>query len=474
MTRHQNNITILLHCHIFKNGGSTIDNILTKNFRERALFRENSNGQNFLLSNSILEFIDNSGQEKIASISSHSMGLPAPKHDLIHFIPLIIIREPLDRLGSMYSFYQRHNNHISHECLLAKRNTLKSFVETLFQCGLDSSFSNLQCQFLLANYFPPKHPSDKTWPTIIENLRSIHCVGLLEMFDESMVLWEEYLRKFIATIDLSYEKKNVSENRLSALNSRLEIIHEQLGDNLVTEFKKRNVYDYQLYEIIKDRLLGAINNNKTFTELLSNFRRKMYVDGKRVADSTSQEPTSLTRLEQDTPLQPISTVSLDAKQNLLDSQKPLKTNAVATSNDIISCGLFAPGSGEEIHIVHQGQRVEVTIAIKTKDTIDKPIVGITITDSNQQIVVAMNSLYSSEKIYPLKEHSEITYHFLFTMPPLNSGSYTVTPAFASGTQEEHTILAEINDAILFFVPRMIKQRMPGFLHINDYRVTTDN
>lgn len=473
MKLHPNNKTILLHCHIFKNGGSTIDSALTKNFGERALVFENSSGQQFLRTNSIIEFIKNSGQREIASISSHGMGLPSPRYNSIQFIPLIMIREPLDRLGSMYSFYRRHKNSISHECLLAKRETLKSFVDTLCQSGLDTSFSNLQCQFFLANYFPPKHPSNSTWPTIVENLNSTPCVGLLEMFDESMVLWEECLRPFIATIDLSYQKKNVSKSRSSDLDRRLETIHEQLGDNLVAEFKRRNEYDYRLYELIKKRLLVSTTKIPTFEEHLANFRKRMPPEAEQIPEAITQETSSEAQLGGDIPPLPLTTVFTGKKQISL-SRPPSEPIGASCGINIIGCGLFNQETGDELHIVHHGQRVEVIIAIEANKPIEKPIVGITVTDDNQSIVFSMNSLYTSVCIHSIKERGKKIYSFLFTIPPLNSGSYTITPAFASGTQEEHTMLSTATDAILFFIPRMIKQRMPGFLYLNDYQVTTNS
>jgi hypothetical protein len=65
----------------------------------------------------------------------------------------------------------------------------------------------------------------------------------------------------------------------------------------------------------------------------------------------------------------------------------------------------------------------------------------------------------------------VSFSFGFTIPPLNSDSYTITPAFASGSQEKHTMLCQVKDAVLFFVPVMIKPRPPGFLYISDYSFT---
>lgn len=458
--------------HIFKNGGSTIDNVLTRNFGARALFRESPGGQQFLLSDTIIDIVANTGTDKVASISSHHMGLPPPRHPSINFIPLIMIREPLDRLGSMYTFYRNQKTHISHECLLAKRETLKSFVETLSSANLDSSFSNLQCQFLLGNYSPPKHPSGKTWTTIVDNLNASPCVGLLEMFDDSMVIWEDYLRQFIPTIDLSYVKTNVSANRSSSLEERLELIHEQLGNDLVAEFKRRNQYDYRLYNLVKAKLQETINGHAPFSERLASFRKKSLATG-RVIKANNKLLGGENTIEKNNQIKTMIVVHRGEIQILL-SRLPKETKITDSSPiHIIGCGLFEQETGEQLRTVQHGQRVEVIVAVEVKGEIPEPIIGITVTNDNQDIVFAMNSLYSPGGITSLSVGKDMTFSFLFTMPPLNSGSYTITPAFASGTQEEHNLVAAVKNAALFFVPKMIEQRMPGFLYLDDYQLTID-
>ena len=463
---HEN--VVLLHCHIFKNGGSSIDSALLQNFGTKAIFRESPAGQQFLLSDAILDIVESTGPKKVASISSHRMGLPAPSHDTITFIPLIMIREPLDRLGSMYSFYRSQKVNISHECLLAKRETLKSFVEILLSAGLDSSFSNLQSQFFLGNYFPPKHPSEKTWPTIVENLNAVPCVGLLEMFDESMVIWEDFVGQFIPTIDFSYIKSNVSANRSSSLAERLELLHDQLGDGLISEFKQRNHYDYRLYNLAKAKLQQTINSHSSFPERLANFKKRISLGPDQSIQAKDQLPDTKGKIENKNQTNTMIVVPRGKKQILLN-RPPTETKGVDSSPiHIIGCGLFEQETGTHLQTVRHGQQVEVLVAVEVKGEIPAPIVGITVSNDNQDIVFAMNSLYSTGGVTALSVGKDMKFSFLFTMPPLNSGSYTISPAVASGTQEEHTLLSTVKDAVLFFVPKMIGLRMPGFLYLNEY------
>ena len=193
--------TVLLHCHIFKNGGTTIDACLTKNFGSAAIFIESPDG-NFLSPGRIIETCKKGGQ--VHSISSHKIGLPPPKHERFKFCPLIMVREPLDRVGSIYSFYNRLERDISHECAFAKRNSFRVFVKTLLDAGLDSSFSNLQAQFFLKTL-----PTEENWSTVVENINDEAVDVTLELPKVSAVNKALILPESGISADVSLSGKTV-------------------------------------------------------------------------------------------------------------------------------------------------------------------------------------------------------------------------------------------------------------------------
>jgi len=460
---------ILLHCHIFKNGGSTIDSVLRENFGFRAIFRESSDCHKFLLSGEIIDIVESADCGEVASISSHRMGLPAPSHPSLTFIPLVMIREPLDRLGSMFSFYRRQRDETGHEYLLAKKTSFKEFVETLMGADLDSSFTNLQCQFFLGNYSFPKHPTEKTWATIAENLNTVPCVGVLDKFDESMILWEQNLRQFLPSIDLSYTKQNVSHERAQNLDERLEFILEELAEKLVAEFKKRNEFDYRMYNLVKNKIIEKIGDISGFSEKLLQFRKRHKIEvGTIKAEGPSRTIACNVVDGLNENIQNDVVFLMGGKKCSLPRIYERMETVSSSSIHIIGCGLFDQQTGQLLRMVKHGQSVDLVVVVEVKDNISKPIVGITVENDKHEIVFVMNSLHSVKSISCLTIGEIESFAFCFKIPPLNSGSYAVTPAFASGTQDDHVILCCVKDAVLFFVPKMIEQRMPGFLYINNF------
>ena len=107
-------------------------------------------------------------------------------------------------------------------------------------------------------------------------------------------------------------------------------------------------------------------------------------------------------------------------------------------------------SGEIVRSVWGGEIIELEIRAKilknTKDIICGFIIkndhGLTILGDN-----TMNSFYRSEKL-DVCHGENLKASFIFTMPLLAKGRYSVCVSIASGSQEDHTVLNWINDAII--------------------------
>src|SRR5689334_21902410 len=88
---------VIIHYHLFKNAGTSIDAVLRRHFGEGWASHEyppRSGGEaarEFLVAN-----------RHIAALSSHTLLLPPPEIPDVEIIPVIFIRHPLDRMKSAY------------------------------------------------------------------------------------------------------------------------------------------------------------------------------------------------------------------------------------------------------------------------------------------------------------------------------------------------------------------------------------
>ena len=164
---------------------------------------------------------------------------------------------------------------------------------------------NLEKKTVLMNNSQLKFLSDKSIkiPSLrlhytIQRIKSVPIVGVVDRFDESMVLAEEYLKNFFQEIDLSYIKKNISNDRIGSLEERLESGRVEIGDELMDLLIKKNSKDFKIYSTANEQLENRIKQIKDFEKKLSDFKARCknlndqkinLVKGKRLIYSTEKK-----------------------------------------------------------------------------------------------------------------------------------------------------------------------------------------
>ena len=97
---------IILHYHLFKNAGTSVDQVLQQNFGSRWVTREfQHRGNPAVHRKEVAEWIV--AHPDACAFSSHTLELPPPQIDGVEILPVIFIRHPIDRIVSAYSFERR-------------------------------------------------------------------------------------------------------------------------------------------------------------------------------------------------------------------------------------------------------------------------------------------------------------------------------------------------------------------------------
>src|SRR5690242_988780 len=91
---------VLVHYHMMKNSGTTISEILRREFGETYAEVHSPDPGGMILSSELLKFIQEHPQ--IRAISSHHIRFPIPQSERLHFAYCCFVRHPLDRLRSLY------------------------------------------------------------------------------------------------------------------------------------------------------------------------------------------------------------------------------------------------------------------------------------------------------------------------------------------------------------------------------------
>jgi hypothetical protein len=236
---------ILIHYHLFKNGGTTIEWALKKNFGN-AFQAIHAEGETGVVDNkALLHFLRENPH--VTAITSHQLRLPAPKHERFRFLEICFVRHPLDRLQSMYHYYRRVEDSTNTNVAMARKLRLREFLVWLRE-NQPFNVINAQTCFLgnSGRYFFP--PSPQHLQHAIACLQELAVVGSVDRFDDSMIVAEHFLQPVFPKLELSYVVQNTRSGRPDTLAERLEKMREECGDEFFAELGRLNELDLQLVE----------------------------------------------------------------------------------------------------------------------------------------------------------------------------------------------------------------------------------
>lgn len=233
---------VILHLHFLKNAGSTMDYILQRNFKESLAFLEGGSPSAKVPCQKIINYFCE--HPEIKAVSSHQALYPVPDHPNLKIYPIFFLRHPLDRVGSVYSFERRLNLY-SRTVQLA-RGDIKDYIR--FRLDYEGMvIQNFQVSRIL-NFASIESDSRNYLEEAKQCLRSSPFFGIVERFDDSLILLKKMLEKPFPGLDYSYQKVNVSPDREKTLEERVKSLEVRLGESLFARVVQSNLWDLELYD----------------------------------------------------------------------------------------------------------------------------------------------------------------------------------------------------------------------------------
>lgn len=109
-------------------------------------------------------------------------------------------------------------------------------------------------------------------------------------------------------------------------------------------------------------------------------------------------------------------------------------------------------TGNRLSWIVGGEDVQLVIRCKSRQVVQRPIVGFTVKDRlGQPIFVDNTYLTYADQSIPVAENDVFQATFAFTMPLIPTGDYTISVAIADGTQQAHVQHQWLHDALAFKV-----------------------
>ena len=263
---------IILHSHIFKNAGTTFDHSLENNFNDKFIDHRDDekivkDKQDYL--------VDYLNQNKyIKAFSSHSIHFNAVNNDEFNFHQIYFLRHPIERIKSVYTFELKQPTEVSLGAKMAKELDLNEYIRWRMRDDVAATIRNCHTIFISGQGSSPNFLDEK-FKIALSNIKRMPLIGVVDRYDESMVMFEDYLQKFFPTIDLSYVKKNVTnkDTKIST-DEKSNIFLETLDEDLQKLVLEKNAYDLELYKIVNEMLNEKIFKIDNFDKKLENFKQR--------------------------------------------------------------------------------------------------------------------------------------------------------------------------------------------------------
>lgn len=194
--------TVILHYHLFKNAGTSVDQALAENFHEKWLTKEFPvNGD----SNAplVAEWI---AQSNAVAYSSHTAMGPLIQLPQVRVLPLLFLRDPIERIKSAYRF-ERSQKADTYGAILAKELDFEGYVRARLGKAGDRQCADFQTH-RLATLVAAPGSSELERAKLA--LRRLFFVGRVEDFDASMSKLMRKLKTFYPEFTYRPVHKNSS------------------------------------------------------------------------------------------------------------------------------------------------------------------------------------------------------------------------------------------------------------------------
>ena len=212
---------VILHYHLFKNAGTSLDAVLKRAFPDRWVTAEFAvrGGNN---SGELAAWI--AGEPDATVFSTHTGLGPVPSVPGVRVFPVIFLREPIARIRSAYRF-ERKQKADTMGARLARQSDLSTYVTTRLALPRDRQCRDFQTYRMAA--FEPGAPGEFELERALRALRRLPFVGIVERFDDSMARLAEALPPSLRLPTARSAHSNRTESSGEPLDRALHAVLEE-------------------------------------------------------------------------------------------------------------------------------------------------------------------------------------------------------------------------------------------------------
>jgi len=190
---------------------------------------------------SLLEYLDRNPH--IEAVSSHQIRHPLPAIPGFLFFDICFLRDPLDRIRSMYDYAREKPIEGEPLSEMALTMELRPFIERLLS-DMPDWICEMQTEFLARQYTPRETQLERATQIMLQT----SFIGVVDCFAKSIAAGEYFLRPVFSGFRCATTAVNVSKGLEGTLEQRKARLRNACGDRLFKELVKRNECDLQLVD----------------------------------------------------------------------------------------------------------------------------------------------------------------------------------------------------------------------------------
>lgn len=222
----------LVHLHIFKNAGSSVDKILKNQFAESFMTFDKDNPGAMINCDEVNQILERN--QHIQCLSSHQIRLPAPVTFSRVIYPLFFIRHPVERLQSCFHFERDVQKRFPEDM------TMEQYTRSSLRNPNINAVINLQTATICDNRLMKGKLRESINSAVVNSAistleNSICSFGLVSHFDLSMQLIRNTLSDDFPVLAISDEAttekvhENYSLNPNMKTEDKLHYVKENLS-----------------------------------------------------------------------------------------------------------------------------------------------------------------------------------------------------------------------------------------------------
>jgi Sulfotransferase family len=265
---------VFVHYHIFKNGGTTIESILRREFGLGFATVHGPADDSVLDGEDLTEFLRR--HPRIWAISSHHLRYPKPVVPGWVIFDCCFLRHPLDRLVSLYNQFRRTGSSGPFS-VRANGQTPREFMKHLVR-DAPHMVNDVQVTHLANSGIFARPANERDLERATEVVRNMAVPGIVEMFDESLLAAEYFLKPAFPELRLHHNPENVSRPDRTRHSNQMPGLEQMLidlwGADVYSDLLRLNQLDLELFRQAKIENQRRLDLIPDYQERLVEFRAR--------------------------------------------------------------------------------------------------------------------------------------------------------------------------------------------------------